>query len=246
MSREKLLVEFDVEKTISRKYGYQEKLLTYRGSDTRYKAIIKDGTLCAILGRYYKLIPNEEVLKIAQEISIARNLDLMFFSYGWRLYCILTDGSLGVMVSNSVDGTIALRCDAVLQLKRGIAILAGTKVSNIYRRHSKTLSIEDLDQEIAEIYNVSKRYKQWLEKLDDYSYVDYYDTLHELLTRNLPKVYTDGLLHRYYIGKPFTIKEIYERIANRIWSRDTDIRTKITLYKKLNDVIMTLGVVDVL
>lgn len=42
---EKLVIEFDVEKTVNNRFGfgYQEKILKFRNSTTKYKGIVKVG-----------------------------------------------------------------------------------------------------------------------------------------------------------------------------------------------------------
>jgi hypothetical protein len=59
--KETMTVEYDVEKTVRRGYGYEEKLLRFKGTNIRSKAIVKDGQHIAIVGRGYRLIPNEFV-----------------------------------------------------------------------------------------------------------------------------------------------------------------------------------------
>lgn len=238
---EKLLVEFDVEKTISREYQYEEKLLRFRGNNTRYKAIVKDGTLVAIIGRNYKLIPNEKVKKILKSLAAKYNLNLKVIEPPWRLYAILSKGDMGVLISNSVDGTIALRADACLKLK-GWAILVGSKVKTLYKKHSRKLTILDLDKEIITILAVAKKYRQWIEKLKDLKLADHVEPF-KALAESMPKVYTDGILSYRFFNPDLNMKQVYETISTRIWSRETDMRTKITLFKKLNDIFMGIGVI---
>jgi len=241
---EKLLVEFDVERTIPREYGYEEKLLKFRGNNTKYKAIVKDGKLVAIVSRNYKLIPNEKVKEILKELAIKYNLNLLSLDYGYRTYNILSKKDIGVMISNSVDGTIALRVDACLKLQ-GWAIIVGKQVRNLYKKHSRNLSVADLDKEIFTILEVSKEYRGWIDKLSEFKLKDYIKSL-QALAKVIPKVYTKGLDAYALLFPDMTLKRVYEIISTRIWSRDTDIRTKISLYKKLNDVIMGIGVMTLL
>jgi len=164
----------------------------------------------------------------------------------WRLYIFLAKGSTGVLISNSVDGTIALRVDAIICFRNYFSILVGRRVQNIYRRHTKTLSVEHLEKEINEIYNASKRYKAWVDSLFYIGIEKYIKPLKSMLEESFPKVYYQGIFGKYYFYKRMNLKDFYEELARRIWSRDTDIRTKIALYKKLNDMIMSLGVVELL
>ena len=251
---EKFNVEFLVERNVrTEPYGYVEKYLRFRKSKTKYKAIVKDGVLAGIVGRLYKLVPNEKIEEMIKKIAVDKKLITNIRTYEWRIYFTLVnpESNVGVIVSNSVDGSIALRVDAIVKipLQNGYCMMVGWRkatkyLSNIYRKHSKNLSIKDLSKEIDEIYDVALKYKSFLLKLDDYKMSDYYDEISSILSRNLPIVYTDGLFFKgFRIGKGITtIKELYEKVSYRIWNRPTDIRTKINLYKKLNDSIVVLGI----
>ena len=246
-NKEKLRVDFDVYKSKSYDYGYVEKFLSYKGEKTPHKAIIKNGEYIGIVGRCYSLIQNELVLSKVESIAKERNLQLNTMYYGWRMYCILTDvnNEVGVVVSNSVDGTVALRCDALVISDTYNSLIVGSKIRNIYRRHSANLTVNNLHKEIEEIHNSAIKYKSILEKLSNFDIDNYSDTLKDLFKNsNIPEVYSRGLLGYYYIGNKPTVKEVYENICNRIWSKDNDFRTKISLYRKVNDCFFTLGIID--
>ena len=112
MSQETLNVEFDVEETIEREYGYEEKLLKFRNGNIRYKGIVQNNILIAILGRKYKLLPNETVEKALNSIAECGGWSRDFVKEGWKIFdCLWTPSKReGVMVVNSVDGTVALTC----------------------------------------------------------------------------------------------------------------------------------------
>jgi len=245
---EKLNIEFVVERTVNYPYEYQEKYLRFNDKRTRYKAIVQRGILAGIVGRFYKLIPNEDVITMLKKISYDKRLVIQTITYDWRIYTILLnpENNVGVLVSNSVDGTIALRVDALVKkaLEDSYSVLVGTKIKNIYRKHSKNLTVKELSEEIDEIYEVALNYKDVLKKLDNYKLEDYFDGIKGLLEKKLPEVYTQGLFYRgLTIGKPIsTLKDVYENVSNRIWKRNTDIRTKINLYRILNDAVMSLGI----
>jgi len=234
-----LRVEFNVIETIERPYGYQEKIIQYRDNPSKYKAIIKDGDLVAILGRRYKLVPNEQVIDITRDISEALNLDFFYYTYRWRVYCILRDNEVGVMVINSVDGTESLKCDALFY-SNDIGIIPPRSITNVYRRHSESLEVNELYDIIPEVLNNSRDYKNWFEDLSNYKVSDYLSSLKEMVTV-LPKKYRNGCLEYVYFNPEYSIKDMYELIARRIWSNDIDMRTKINLYKSLNQIVAALG-----
>jgi len=62
------------------------------------------------------------------------------------------------------------------------------------------------------------------------------------LAKTIPKIYTKGIEAYPFFNPDFNLKQVYEIISTRIWSRNTDMRTKILLYKKLNDIFMGIGV----
>jgi hypothetical protein len=245
---EKLGIDFEVYKRNNLAYGIQEKYLQYEGKKIGAKAIIKNEIFVNIVGRMYKVIPNEDVLTHLTKVSTEQKLSIDTFYYGWRMYSTLTDeeNKVGIIVSNSIDGTVALRCDAMLQNDTSYSILVGTKIKNIYRRHSANLEISKLSDEINSIHDMAIDYKAELSKLDNYAMKDYAEPLKALLEANLPDIYSKGVLSTLVIGRPPTVKDCYETISNRIWNRDIDMKTKLLLFKKLNDIIMSIGIVEAL
>ena len=242
---ETLTVEFEVLKTFTKPYGFEEKLIRFRGSDTRYKAITKNKQLVAILGRFYQLIPNEDVEDKVRTLAAKDNMEIQIIPQDWRLYALLKSNDVGVMVSNSVDGTTALRCDAILYNNGNIIMPSFKHLKNIYKKHSKELNIKDLDKEIDEIFKISKKYKEWFESLDNVKVEPYLNPLREMF-KTIPQKYIHGVLEGYYFNNSMSLKQVYEKLSSRIWQEDTDIRTKITLFRKINDCLAAIGVVDML
>ena len=241
---EKLRVEFEVEGTIKHKYGYEEKLLRFRGRKTKYKAIVKDGRLVAIVSRRYKLIPNEDVRKEVLKLAFEKGFQVAERHSLWRLYFFLCKGDTGVMVSNSVDGSIALRVDAVVSLNGDVFIPAtGNIVQNIYRKHTENLKIAGLSEAIDEVYEASKKFRSLIDGLFKYKVRDYSEQLKTLL-EPLPEIYTKGVISRFYASG--TIKDLFEEIARRIWASNTEIETKRAYYRHLNNIILAMGVVDLI
>jgi hypothetical protein len=246
MSKEIMNVEFEVESTINKECGFQEKIIRFRGGDTRYKGIVKEGVLVAILGKNYKLITNESVEKAVQNISAINDYYCGGKYEGWKIFDWVwsKNGKHGVMVANSVDGTIALKCIAIQKLKGNhVGVLVTNKIRNVQRRHTKKAvsSVEDLESEVGAVMDESLKYGEWLSKMGALKARDAMDTL-RVLCDKLPKDYTKGLslmtTFRTF-GEP-TVKDVYEMIAQKIWSADTKMVTKLTYYRVLNDLMFII------
>jgi len=238
---EKIVVEFEVEKTVEREYGYQEKMLKYRGSDTRYKGIVKDGKLIAVLGRGYKLIPNEAV---DAEIKKMRNFSVSEKTEKWRKYWWLEkEGeNVGVLVVNSVDGSEALK--VIAYVPGEYSILVGSKLQNVYRRHTSKVDLSGLGEIVNEVMDAAIGYKQWLVKLDLIEAKDNVAVL-EMLAEDMPKKYVEKALVTAKVrntldGAKFSLKMFYECVAKKIWNAESDMRTKIRLYRLLNNCMFSI------
>jgi hypothetical protein len=155
-----------------------------------------------------------------------------------------------VLIRNSVDGTTSLKIDAMTRIdSNGVfGVLVGTKVTEtVNRRHTGMIKVGELKEEIDTVFEASKKYGDWLAKMDTKNAKDEKETL-QTLFEQLPKVYTKGLeymlngvpLH----GEP-TVKSMYEVIAKRIWSEDTKMTTKLHLYQILNDTMFIVVGLDV-
>jgi hypothetical protein len=234
---EKIVVEFEVEKTINHDYGYQEKLLNYAGRKTKYKAIIKDGKLVAILGRSYRLIPNEyvdEMVKKIDECASCRKEE-------WRWYWFVERGDVGAVVVNSVDGSEALKVYAWLV---NTSLLITERVENVYRRHTPNADLSDLKEIIEHVLEVAKEYKEWLVKLGSVPAKPHYETL-AMLEGEIPKKYVEKPLlaarsGRDFAGREYTLRQFYEAVAKAIWNASADMRTKMRYYKALNDCMFSI------
>jgi hypothetical protein len=239
---ETLKVEFEVQSTVDRDNGFQEKILKFRGGDTRYKGIVKDNQLVAILGRNYKLITNQTVKNAVHQISIDNNYHGGFKDEGWKMFfhAWSHNGKDGVMVANSVDGTLALKCFAIQSIAGHTGILTSNRVQNVMRRHTKKAisTTAGLAEEIDAVMVESQKYGEWLKKMHNIPAKVAMDTL-VLLNEKLPKEYTK-VLTNIIAFKTFsepTVKDVYESIAKKIWASDTKMVTKLTYYRALNDIV---------
>jgi len=62
-------IEFGLDLSEWRDYGYQELPILYNRESTGYKAIVRRGKLVKILGEDYVLLPNEYALEIADQAA---------------------------------------------------------------------------------------------------------------------------------------------------------------------------------
>lgn len=239
---EKIIVEFDVEKTFEREFGYQEKLLRFRGSDTKYKGIVKNGVLISIVGRNYKLLPNE--LLHARIVELCERNGWLLESVvkqGWRWYWFIrVKNDAGVVVANSVDGSEALKVTAYMDHKWFI----GSKLMSVYRRHVGSVSYINIGTAIKEVANAVDEFREWLMKLDEIDASSHLDVF-EALASEIPKKYVEKPISSAKLGKKlsgerFTVKDFYEAVAVALWSADVDIRTKARLYRKLNEAMLLI------
>lgn len=117
-------------------YGIEQSPILFNGAKTAYKAVIRNGEIVSIVSNQYRLLPNEEAVKLAdQAASLAGLVPFHEFSGDWfvrmdshviqdrdgrrvhALYAI--DKSfdvngekmhLGVGVHNSIDGSTGFGC----------------------------------------------------------------------------------------------------------------------------------------
>jgi len=244
---EKLIVEFEVENEIERNYGYVEKFLAFRGESTPYKAIVKNGTLLAIVSRRYHLIENERIVEICRRIAEKHGFVFDYVDGLTRVHIFLDRGDVGVAVHNSVDGSFALRVDATVKIGNTTkAIFRIKDVKQVYKKHfgSAKIVVDDLEKIINEIVNKAEDFKYFIEKLETMQAKNYEEEL-KMLEDLLPKKYVAKVLqtakYRTLNGRAMTLKEVYERIATDIWSADIDMRTKINYFDNLNQVMFAIA-----
>jgi len=235
---EKLIVEFEVEKEVWNKYGIQEKYLLHNKKRIPYKAIVRDDNLLAIVSRKYKLIPNEDVIKIVAKWCDDHDLLYKIFSTDTRVHILCSKDGKGIIVHNSIDATFALRVDLLHKVKDGYAIFRMPNLQTVYRRHTKNILeiVAALPRMLTEIYSRTKEYESWLKKLETKMLTD--DFVQSLRDEGLPKKLLKGIvLMNLYRTRP-TLRDVYEIISARIWNADVDMRTKCQYFKILNDLML--------
>lgn len=245
-TRPTLLVEFEVEKEVKKDYGYVEKYLMYRGQKIPYKAIVKNGKLLAIVSRRYQLIENERVVEICSEIAKRLGLSISVQDYEVSVHVFLDDAEreIGVVVHNSVDGSLALKIDATVNLGASKTIFR-INTEQVYNKHYKSALnvLRDLDGIITTVLEKAEDFKYFIDELAKMSAKDYHEDL-QVLEELLPKRYVEDVLRsvQYNLYRiPPSLKTVYERIANRIWSSNINMKTKISYFDKLNQFMFALA-----
>lgn len=216
-NEEILEVPFKVIKKIKHNWGYEEKYLQY-GENKKYKAIVKDGKLVAIVSKVYKLIPNElveqEIKKVYPQVEVRRE--------GWKIYLLEKE----FVVGNSVDGSMALTMFLRINIGEGSLVIPSRQV---YRRHTKYNDLaKDLTKIISSAKSEIEKYKAWIAKLQNYN-VD--EEKFKLIADSIPKKYTKGLY--YTTKKPTNLKWLFEELIRRIWADRNKLTRKISIYKSL-------------
>jgi len=238
--KEKLVVEFEVERTVKRDYGYEEKYLMYGGQSIPYKAIIKDGKVLAIVSRFYRLLENEKVEQIVRRWADHNNYEVKDVRYeGARLHAIVVSGTGdGIVVHNSVDGSMAFRADAILDVGDAMAIFKTKELGGIvYRKHTKNLDefVKQCGKMFDEVLKACRKYREFLRLLDE-RYAKEYERAIIALRDVMPKKCVASALVRVVYGDAqITLMDVYRMIAQRIWAdREHSFKRKVELFEELN------------
>jgi len=142
-------------------YKLKEVPILYNGEESRFKAVIKDGNLVTILGIGYRLLPNEEAVRIAGEVAGelgAKPVDeaATYNRHATRVYCsyILPDEKYdivgkdiifpGFTIQNGIDGYLAFSCSGFTyrQICANGAFIGYKQMARFYRRHTKGLEVD--------------------------------------------------------------------------------------------------------
>jgi hypothetical protein len=246
-------VNFEVDKKVGHPFGYFEVYLRYNGEKSPYKAIVKDGRLMAIVKRGYKLIPHELVEKHMLSVDGLKvvNKD----DYGSRVYWeveVESDKEVKLMVINSVDGSHALMVQTIFVVDDVKILVPRVKskkvVSEIKKVHKKSANVEELATVIMETLRAAKGIKDMVFKAFDQPAAGFKDVW-DMVVEMIPEKYTRMVMARLYGAKePLTVGDVYKEMMRKIWSSDTDMRTKLTFINHMNDALWIIadavGVVD--
>ncbi|MEM5854173.1 MAG: hypothetical protein QW228_07450 [Candidatus Aenigmatarchaeota archaeon] len=239
MGNEKLVVEFGVEKEIDVGYGLKEKFLMYNGEKIDYKAIVKGNTVVALVKRGYKLIPNELFIETIRKLGYEVNDGNVIWDGNTRVAVLIREGEDGIMLTNSIDGSLAIQAFLIPKTMNTMI-----KINVVYRRHTKNLNfVSEMKDFIDEAKRAMKEYKEFLVAMErmEVSGERIGEIVDILTDARMPQKYLQGVKYLTMNGTITTLKQVYEKIAKNIMSNNKiELRTKITLFNKLNDVFMTL------
>lgn len=217
-----------------------------------YKAIVRNGQLLAIVSRGYKLIENEKVEQAVKRIAEKHGLQMNVLRQGGRIHITLVDNEgNGVMVHNSVDGSMALRVDAVVKVNGSVSVIFRTRnVENVYRKHTKNIDqlVKDIEKVVESVRNAISVYKEFITTMENVNVREHVDAIMQL-EELLPKRYVRPITARVKLGMydGLTLKEVYQMLAKEIWSSKVDMRVKLQRFDTLNEAFAAMvGMAEVL
>jgi len=225
MVEEKLVVEFGVEETIDKDYGYQEKKLLYNGERIPYKAILKDGELIAIVSRKYSLIPNEQVAEVAEKFAEENQYEISIVDEFPRIYIKLMQGRNGYLISNSVDGSLSLRVDLIHN-----GVYMPITALQFKRRHVGSIDVKTLELLIKECQKTSAKLTEFLENMQE---VELDKEIFETINNKIPKKFRVDYNSMKLDRTVITLKDFFEAATSKIWSSNASYRRKTKLIQKI-------------
>lgn len=229
-----------------KRYGYEEHYLSYRGSQTKYKAIIRRGNLVAIVTRDYVLLPLEASEQIADRISERIGAE--------KVDCIYTDTKMyalyklkdvrdigkyrvcrGFFMYNSIDGSMAFGASVLAEIwigsNRYYALMGAKAMSRIlspekavavlWKPHRKGVLDADEKELIETVKNVIDRGEEALNVFKVWSELYINDEVARYFADRFPEIYLPRSVK--LLSKGYTIKELvtvwdaYVEFVQRIW-----------------------------
>lgn len=238
-SGEKLIVEFDVERTVGHRYGYSEKFLKFRGEKVPYKAILKDGKFVAIVKRRYVLVENEFVEEVVKNIAEGQNWNVEVINEFPRIHVIVDKGNgIKAVVNNSVDGSLALRVDLMMQVADDTYTVFRLKeVAQVYRRHVGEIHefVRKLGEVLDNVFKSAEKYKAFIGKLDEVEIPGVDELVETLVRETVGKTYEGRVVFGIRGGRIKTYGDLYRELAKLIWLKNNiQFKTKIEKFDKLN------------
>jgi hypothetical protein len=222
-----------------REFGYQELFLSYQGRRVGFKAIVKNDIFVTIVSTKYTLITHEEIDKKVREFAGQKGLRVEQKEDGWRKYWLIQQNDAGILVVNSVDGSLSLKVFCTLKVGNVNAIL--TKVKILSKKHYESAKehVENLEEEMQVILQAAEENLPYLTKMDRELTKEEKEFIQKI---DLPEYVTRAMAST--MAYTTNLKQIYQAAATAIWRgpahRKTGIKTIIEHFKKLNDVIFGL------
>lgn len=227
---ERLLVEFAVERTEDLGYGVQAKYLLYNEKRIKYKAVVKNGKVVAIVTRRYKIVPNEYIAAILEKTALPARAEATETRFIWRAQL---DENFGITVVNSIDGTLAL---TVSLLAYGVPvkkqILEKMNMPYVYRKHFSRLNEADIL--LSAIEHLKNFAAQFGKELTQYLSIQVDDVVR--------KAFADSRLPRKYLSESLqdrsaTLAQVVSHISRRIWAADLNPFVRNMYLNELADVV---------
>jgi len=142
-------------------YNLYQAPIKFMGKDTRYKAILREGQLVAIVGKTYKLFPNEMAIEIAKDVAAKlgavpfREDNVMYNKRSTRVFAsyilpeceeVIGNDTVhpGFTIQNSIDATLAFSCSGFTYrtvCKNGVMV-GFKRLSTVYHKHTGGLEVE--------------------------------------------------------------------------------------------------------
>lgn len=251
-------------------YSLYQVPITYQDKPTKYKAIIYHGRLVAIMGRSYKLLPNEEAIKIANQV--AERVDAEKFE-GNNLYrdnlfynkkrtvvhaTYLLKGHyeidgrdtvrVGFSIANSIDGTLGFGCEG-FTFRRACSngVLMGYKqITSFYRKHTKRFEV-NFDKVLEIVNNVIQQVENSIKVYAKLVQLELNEEIAEQIAKSpLPRKllpdYIETEKDKLVRFDPSkTLWDVYNDITASIWhNTKADIETKRHQFDMLHAVIKVI------
>ncbi len=248
------------------KYGLAEARINYNDKPSPYKAIIKDGSLVAILGADYHLIPNEVVAeignKVAEEVG-AKPFKVRYARTNYllnkaetRVYAnyILPRGFdiegkdrvyVGFSLTNSIDGSMAFGASGfTFRSVCSNGVFMGYKeIAHFYRKHTK--KFEANFDAIKDV--VSKVLAQTRKSIDAYRKMVRIELNEEIAEAIVKSTLPKKLLPDYIetekdklvrFDPTKTVWDVYNSVTEKLWhDAKMDIDTKYRYCQVLHSII---------
>lgn len=242
-------------------YKLSEAEILYDEQNTGWKAILKEDQFISMVRHGYKLLPNEEALKAANQVAEAIGFK-PFEQYqpkGTRLYAVyLRDEAIpidnrdkvrvGFSVQNSIDGALSFSGSGFTfreMCSNGVFLgFKKLEETQVYRRHTKNLSI-DLDGMKRIVEQVVLRTRKAVARYIELTQVKLNEEIANKIARGrLPRKYLPDYIE---VEKDRLINfnpnmdqwETYNDISAAIWhNAQSEIETKRNQLRQLNEVFV--------
>lgn len=246
------------------KYQLYQAPLEYKDRPTKYKAIIYKGHLVAILGANYKLLPNEEAIKLANQIAEnvgavpfkANNLfrDNVFFNkHRTRVYVkyILPDEvydingrdtcRLGFSITNSIDGGLAFGVTGFTfrEMCSNGVILGYKALTRFYRKHTARFMI-DSDKILVVVSDVLEQTRKVLRNYAKMVTIELNEEIAEQIAKStLPRKLLPDYIETerdklIRFDASKTLWDVYNDLTANIWH---NVKTDIDTKKNQFDIL---------